>query len=136
MSLDCQWRNHTRYGYAPNCILILRLKYCLHRPHCINSWKCAGGTLQGSNPTVRERTTSVTILFCLKGNLILTYITTSYAILLYAQQFPTVPPPQGFPIQNNVTGFCHLTDYVKVWLLSLCVDFINRTLIRPQTSDL
>lgn len=36
-----------------------------------------------------------------------------YAILLYAQQFPTVPPPQGFPIQNNDTGFCHLTDYVK-----------------------
>lgn len=36
-----------------------------------------------------------------------------YAILLYAQQFPTVPPPQGFPIPNNDTGFCHLTDYVK-----------------------
>ncbi|KAG2066106.1 PEBP-like protein [Suillus decipiens] len=36
-----------------------------------------------------------------------------YVILLYAQQFPTVPPPQGFPIQNNDPGFCHLSDYVK-----------------------
>ncbi|KAG1826730.1 phosphatidylethanolamine-binding protein [Suillus subaureus] len=36
-----------------------------------------------------------------------------YAILLYAQQFPTVSPPQGFPIKNNDPGFCHLTDYVK-----------------------
>ncbi|KAG1754203.1 phosphatidylethanolamine-binding protein [Suillus lakei] len=36
-----------------------------------------------------------------------------YVILLYAQQFPTVPPPQGFPIQSNDPGFCHLADYVK-----------------------
>ncbi|KAG2149186.1 phosphatidylethanolamine-binding protein [Suillus clintonianus] len=37
-----------------------------------------------------------------------------YVILLYAQQFPTVPPPQGFPIQSNDPGFCRLADYVKV----------------------
>lgn len=36
-----------------------------------------------------------------------------YVILLYAQQFPIVSPPQGFHILNNNPGFCHLADYVK-----------------------
>ncbi|KAG1800782.1 phosphatidylethanolamine-binding protein [Suillus plorans] len=36
-----------------------------------------------------------------------------YVILLYAQQFPTVSPPQGFHILHNNPGFCHLADYVK-----------------------
>ncbi|KAG2146969.1 phosphatidylethanolamine-binding protein [Suillus bovinus] len=36
-----------------------------------------------------------------------------YAVLLYAQQFLTVPPLQKFHTQNNDPGFFHLADYVK-----------------------